>query len=50
MEDRTLLVVRHIYGNRVSIGIVADRDVTVHRREVWDALHPAAAEGGEATP
>jgi carbon storage regulator len=36
------VVVRHIYGNRVSLGIIADRDIKVDRREIWDAKLAAA--------
>jgi len=36
-----------IRGDKVRLGVVAPKDVPVHRREVFDAIQ-AEAKGGEA--
>ena len=42
-NDITIMVVE-IRGDKVRLGIVAPKDVPVHRQEVWEAIHgePAA--------
>lgn len=48
------LVVADICTNRgakkVRIGIDAHKDISVHRLEVWNAIHEAKAEQTEAAP
>jgi carbon storage regulator len=43
--DITITVVE-IRGDKVRLGIVAPKDVAVHREEVWEAIHGKA----EPTP
>ena len=38
-----LVKVIAVHGGQVRIGISAPRDVEVHREEVWQRLHNAAA-------
>lgn len=46
-NDITIVVVE-IRGDKVRLGVEAPKEVPVHRREVYDAIHRAnAAEGGE---
>lgn len=42
-NDITITVVE-IRGDKVRLGIVAPKDVPVHRQEVWEAIH------GQNTP
>lgn len=42
-DDVTIAVVE-IRGDKVRLGIEAPKEVSVHRREVYDAIHKA--EGG----
>ncbi len=37
-EDIVITVVE-IRGDKVRLGIVAPKDVPVHRQEVWEAIH-----------
>jgi len=41
-NDITITVVE-IRGDKVRLGIVAPKDVPVHRQEVWEAIHGQAA-------
>ena len=41
-SDITITVVE-IRGDKVRLGIVAPKDVPVHRQEVWEAIHGKAA-------
>lgn len=36
--DVEVLIVR-ICGNKVKLGVKAPRDIPVHRREIYDAIH-----------
>jgi len=45
-NDVTVTVVE-IRGDKVRLGIVAPKEVPVHRQEVYDAIH---GKSGEATP
>jgi carbon storage regulator len=53
-NDITITVVE-IRGDKVRLGIVAPKDVPVHRQEVWEAIHgtpaptPAVANPADAT-
>ena len=38
--DGIVLTVVEFRGNKVRLGIEADRQVPVHRKEVWDLIHP----------
>jgi carbon storage regulator len=46
-NDITVTVVE-IRGDKVRLGIVAPKEVPVHRQEVYEAIHHK--ETGEATP
>jgi len=46
-NDITVTVVE-IRGDKVRLGIVAPKEVPVHRQEVFDAIHGKA--GGEPAP
>lgn len=41
--DSVTVTVLGVKGNQVRLGITAPRDVTVHREEIFQRLHP---EGG----
>ena len=43
--DDIVLKIIEIRGDKVRIGIQADRTMTVHRREVYDAIKNAQLEG-----
>ncbi len=47
-NDITVTVVE-IRGDKVRLGIVAPKEVPVHRQEVFDAIHGKGA-GGEPAP
>jgi len=50
-SDITITVVE-IRGDKVRLGIVAPKDVAVHRQEVWEAIHgqPAPTPAVIVTP
>lgn len=41
IDDDIEIVVVEIRGDKVRLGVEAPRDVTVHRREVYDAIKRA---------
>lgn len=47
-NDITIVVVE-IRGDKVRLGVEAPKEVPVHRREVYDAIHRNDATNGEAT-
>ncbi len=47
-NDITVTVVE-IRGDKVRLGIVAPKEVPVHRQEVYDAIHGTDKGHGEAT-
>jgi len=47
-NDVTVTVVE-IRGDKVRLGIVAPKDVPVHRQEVYDAIHGKPETGSPAT-
>ncbi|GAB4475369.1 MAG: hypothetical protein Kow0088_12150 [Anaerolineales bacterium] len=40
--DQITLTILAIEGDRVKIGIQAPREISIHRKEVWDAIHEQA--------
>lgn len=49
-QDITITVVE-IRGDKVRLGIVAPKDVPVHRQEIWDAIKkPSATEEDQPPP
>ena len=43
--DNIIVTVVEIVGDRVRLGFVAPKDVTIHRREVYDKIrHPQGIE------
>ncbi len=41
IDDKIVITVVEIRGDKVRLGIEAPREVPVHRKEVYDALFPA---------
>ncbi len=41
ISDNITVTVIEIRGDKVRLGIEAPKDVSVHRREVYDAIHNA---------
>jgi len=37
--DQITLTILSVEGDRVKIGIQAPREIAIHRKEVWDAIH-----------
>ncbi len=42
IDDRIVITVVEIRGDKVRLGIQAPRDVPVHRQEVYDSLQKSA--------
>ncbi|MDP3882800.1 MAG: carbon storage regulator CsrA [Candidatus Staskawiczbacteria bacterium] len=49
INDDITIVVVEIRGDKVRLGVEAPKEVTVHRREVFDAIRRNEAAGGNAT-
>lgn len=47
-NDITIVVVE-IRGDKVRLGVEAPKEVPVHRREVYDAIHRAGGSNGTST-
>ncbi|HEX3868916.1 MAG TPA: carbon storage regulator CsrA [Pirellulales bacterium] len=47
-NDITIVVVE-IRGDKVRLGVEAPKEVPVHRREVYEAIHRANAAGAEGS-
>jgi len=45
IDNNIVVTVVEVRGDKVRLGIVAPKDVPVHRQEVYDAIH-----GKDATP
>lgn len=51
IDDHITITVVEIRGDKVRLGIEAPKDVTVHRREVYEAIqHQKSREPGEPVP
>ena len=49
INDDITIVVVEIRGDKVRLGVEAPKEVPVHRREVFDAIHRNEAAGGKPT-
>jgi carbon storage regulator len=49
INDNITVTVVEIRGDKVRLGIVAPKDVPVHRQEVYDAIH-GGKEGSDPAP
>ncbi len=49
IDDRIVLTVVEIRGDKVRLGIEAPREVPVHRKEIYDAIQIERI-AGESTP
>lgn len=47
IDERIVITVIDIRGDKVRLGIEAPRDVAIHRQEVYEALKRAIAEASE---
>jgi carbon storage regulator len=47
INDDITIVVVEIRGDKVRLGVEAPKEVPVHRREVFDAIHRNDAANGE---
>jgi carbon storage regulator len=50
INDNITVTVIEIRGDKVRLGIEAPKDVTVHRREVYEAIQNQAAKAREHGP
>jgi carbon storage regulator len=50
IDDRIVLTVVEIRGDKVRLGIEAPREVPVHRKEIFDAIQGERHVPGESTP
>jgi carbon storage regulator len=49
INDDITIVVVEIRGDKVRLGVEAPKEVPVHRREVFDAIHRNEAAGTDKT-
>jgi carbon storage regulator len=47
INDDITIVVVEIRGDKVRLGVEAPKEVPVHRREVFDAIHRNETSGGK---
>lgn len=50
INNNITVTVVEIRGDKVRLGIVAPKDIPVHRQEVYDLIHNKEAEPVGATP
>jgi len=50
INDQIRVIVVEIRGDKVRLGIEAPKDVSVHRREVYDAIQRQAENGEKSSP
>ncbi len=50
IDDRIVITVVEIRGDKVRLGIEAPRDVPIHRSEVYEAIRRSAEEKSAAPP
>jgi carbon storage regulator len=50
IDNNITITVVEIRGDKVRLGIVAPKDVPVHRQEVFDAIHGKPASADTAQP
>jgi carbon storage regulator len=50
INDDITIVVVEIRGDKVRLGVEAPKEVPVHRREVFDAIHRNEVAAAEKTP
>lgn len=50
INNDIVITVVEIRGDKVRLGIVAPKDVPVHRQEVFDAIHSARKVEPDPTP
>jgi carbon storage regulator len=50
INDDITIVVVEIRGDKVRLGVEAPKEVPVHRREVFDAIHRGEATAPESAP
>jgi carbon storage regulator len=48
INDNIVVTVIEIRGDKVRLGIEAPKDVTVHRREVYEAIHGQGPPGSKS--
>ncbi len=49
IDERIVITVVEIRGDKVRLGIEAPRDVAIHRQEVYDALKAISAANQQAS-
>jgi len=50
INDDITIVVVEIRGDKVRLGVEAPKEIPVHRREVFEAIHRGEKESQEKTP